>query len=260
MPDLEERLAAPPGAPTAGEPCITRLDETAECSDDNYCAVTDSAPSFGLRYCGTCAPRKLRGEPCEESGQCVRSLWCIEGVCIEPLGVGQPCTAAEQCRFGICEGGTCARSEYASEPIADVVGTSCDGVGSCGNQLAVSCVDGTCSARSDEGEPCGDVPCRLDQSCVEGRCRAVDCTVDDPCRFCEGPCIDGRCQPVVGGSPGIGRDQSDGLPCDFDHDCVSGYCDRDLSDACTDGLCVIPPCNQCGRCARAPTAEDCGAR
>jgi hypothetical protein len=53
-------------------------------------------------------------------------------------------------------------------------------------------------------------------------------------------------------------DRGTGAPCDFDSDCDSEFCDRDLSAFCNrTGGCVIPPCDRCGTCATQPTADAC---
>ena len=285
LPDLEDRLAPPPDAPSSGEPCLeVPRSERAVCDVESDCVV-DDIPVIGLYYCGTCEPRIALGEPCDGAVRCVDGSACVMGECRERRDLGEPCEFSEECATRVCDGSVCASSTDLRRPYADVVDRECDADGGCGNQFGLACVEGTCSALANEGEPCGAYPpfqappCRLGQLCIGDRCVAVGCSIDigEPCTwFCTGGtggCVDGECQPADElGDPctfecmnGLRCDSLECVPapadngarCDYDEDCASYFCPRDLSEHCGDGGCSIPRCDGCGSCADPPTIERC---
>lgn len=284
-PDLKGLVAPPPDAPRSGEPCIDGHDERAVCEVGTYCRAADDQLVAGHYYCGTCTPIPGLGEACDDQTPCVEGSWCISGACERRRDLGEPCEEADQCRLGVCEASVCGRSRYAPTPYVEVVGHDCDPEAwdnVCGNQAALYCKDGTCSAFPEEGEPCGGSValgiCRLGHSCIKGRCVALGCSIDpgEACDgFCDGgDCVHGVCVPAgeIGDpcqvSCGNGlwcienrcdlpSGQENGTPCDFDWDCASTFCERDLNDYCEDGFCSIPSCGGCGLCADPATIERC---
>lgn len=287
IPALADLLAPPTGAPHKGESCVEPVfHETAICQGDNYCAVGDPSRRFGTYYCGICAPEVMLGEPCDGTTPCIAGATCILGRCAIALESGEACTVPDECRWGRCEGGVCGRSPYAPDPYDAVIGQECDNVGACGNQAGLRCDSGHCRPLGDEGDACTDAPssligsCRLGQYCLDNRCVALGCTLDlgEPCRFfChEADCLDGVCVPLgtsIGSRCGTqcakglacvqercaaAPSRGNGDACDFDADCDSDFCDRDLRAYCSGNSCsVIPSCNRCGICAAAPTVASC---
>lgn len=277
QPTLEQLLAPPPDAPEEGQACI-RYGEREACADGGYCELED-VPRFGVLRCGVCQAGVPLGEPCDESGQCTEGSVCALGECQPPRLPGDPCNDSEQCRFGNCEAGVCGLSAYAPTPYADNLGQACDDSRDCGNQAALACADQRCQALSDLGESCATVPCRLGLTCVADECQDLGCTVDvgEPCQtYCTSSlCIGGICEPppdregqtcTRGCGNGLvcseGRCEkpppsTEGAGCDFDGDCDTGFCDRDLSEFCSGGSCIIPSCDRCGTCAELPKPSDC---
>jgi hypothetical protein len=281
-PDPTQILIPPPDAPKTGEACIDGFREQPGCQEGAYCAVEDERPAFGSTYCGVCAPTLELGQACTSNERCSGDARCVFGQCREPLPPGKPCVDYRECRFGSCLNGVCGPLGYPAEPYADVLDRACAGSTECGHQIGLRCWEGRCRPRATEGEACNanDGGCRLDQSCINGRCVALGCSLDlgEPCfAFCnEAECIDRVCKPPAShvgdrcsfwcgasllcntGSCQALSDRIVGSPCDFDQDCESGFCDRDLSAYCSrsDG-CSIPRCDKCGTCASPPDPSSC---
>jgi len=284
-PDLSAGLEPLPDAPMQGEICLIEAGtERPDCQGDTYCEPSSDLPDFGLYRCGRCMVRVALGQSCDTDTRCTMGARCILGQCATPRAVGESCTEDEQCLFRRCEAGACARSEYAPRLYGEVFGQPCEGgSGYCGSAVPLTCVEGSCQPLSDEGEPC--VPnvtylsCRTGQLCIDGRCVTVGCSLDlyEPCvgGCTTGECIEGICVPLgsrVGDACQLfctnslvcvdhlcdaRPDSGLGAPCDFDRDCASGYCQRDLTAYCEDGNCSIPPCGRCGVCATPPTVASC---
>ena len=288
VPTLDDILAPRPGAPGLGERCLDEP-ELPDCAVGNYC-VRDENPFIGTFYCGTCEPFRALGAPCTSGDFCVEGATCVNGECRTRRALGEACDFDAECPFYTCRESICI-SPSAPTPYAQVVGGPCgDAIHECGNQAALYCHivvsrwdDGVCRALPDEGEPCEDssayLECRLGQACANGRCVAVGCSVEigEPCSgYCEaGDCVEGVCVAAAGegapcevscGSlPCLSRRcggwppprEENGARCDFDGDCESYFCERDVGDYCEGGSCSIPACDGCGVCADRPTVEIC---
>jgi len=287
IPDAEARRAPRPDAWRTGETCLVgdlleRQTEAAVCERGTECVVA-KVPDFANFYCGVCEPRTLLGEPCGGEVGCVEGAECVLGTCRKLRDLGEPCETLEECLTHACDDGVCSRSVYAPTPYAEMLDHACDEDWLCGRQVGLSCVAGICRPRTNEGERCGTsdtAECSLGLRCFDGRCVAFGCRIDvgEPCDFsCEaGGCDarDGVCKPAVAvGDPCTLRCENglvchskyhecrllraNGTACDFDDDCASNFCERDLSDVCSGGLCTIPFCGGCGTCADPPTVERC---
>jgi hypothetical protein len=282
LPELEDRLAAPPDAPGVGEACIAGFGEQASCQGDTYCAVTAGSQTFGTFDCGICAVRLPIGAQCDTQSRCTGEARCVEGACAELLAVGAICTSPAQCRFGACDGGVCGPSPHAPLPYAEALGRACSPDDGCGNP-ALRCVDATCRPLPDEGDVCDSTSTssayRLGQMCAGGHVVQLGCTLDlgEPCSFMchEGVCTDGLCGPgaaqvgdacdlvcaagleCIEGQCEVIPDRSVGAACDFDLDCDSSYCARDVTTYCDDDGCSIPACDDCGVCSDPPTPALC---
>jgi hypothetical protein len=304
---FEERFVAPPDAPSAGEPCIRPLDERAVCAPGSYC-MPDALPVIGRYFCGTCERMPRVGERCGGRLGCVEGTRCLEGECRLVREIGGSCESDNECRFHRCIDSICFPSKDTPTPYADVVGRECEHDNDCGRQAALFCDEGICRPLPGEGELCAGVAmgtmrstasinpfassksvCRLGQQCIDGRCRALGCSIDpgEPCRgYCHGgQCVDGMCVPLPGpGEPcetscgagsgdrceprcggdlrcvegrcTAGRDRENGRRCDFDRDCISGFCERHYPGR---RRLSSSPCDACGICADPPTVERCPA-
>jgi hypothetical protein len=306
---LEDRLAPPPDAPSVGQACIRPRDERAICARGSFCKV-EGPPVIGTYFCGTCERMRKVGEPCAlPAARCIADARCLSGECRQIREVGESCESRDECRFHRCIDSVCFPSEDTPTPYADVVGRECEGDGDCGRQAALYCDEGICHPLPGEGEPCAGATmgtmgtmretasinpfsfskraCRLGHECIDGRCRALGCSIDpgEPCSsYCHGGrCVDGRCLRLPGaGEPcetscgtgsgdrceqrcagdlrcvegrcSAGRDRANGRRCDFDRDCVSGFCERRYVGRTHRSE---PPCSECGVCADPPTVERC---
>jgi hypothetical protein len=164
------------------------------CDDQSYC---DLGSNF------TCKPRVGAGAMCGSDGQCEKTLYCLQGMCVTRLPAGSACTANPQCQ----DGNYCV--------------------------MASSSSTGTCTA-APAGQPCDDfdAPCPdgwlcPDRVCVAGTAqKGQSCSFDVGCvagLYCNG----GMCQ----------ERQPIGQQCFDDNACLSGHCDRQvdlclLSDMC----------------------------
>ncbi len=177
----------------------------------------------------------------DDEAPCPVTYRCIEGACRAPCGEGEfPCGGGYVCR------------EYAigEEEVRVCMPTAC---AACGEDEI--CVDGACV------NPCEDVDCEDDETCVLGVCR--DChtlgceaplvchagaCVEDPCGeiTCdEGSyCAEGECVVLC-------RDERcpDGQACDAAGSCVPLACPGGCpdgqvcaSDACQDDPCPLVSC------------------
>lgn len=275
--DADSRYA---GTAKLGEACVEPIGEQLVCERGSYCFVEDTSPTLGSVYCGTCASRAEVGSECDDTQPCAEGIACIYGQCAVLLEPGETCAGEWECRYRVCEDGTCGDAPWRGEPISEVLGRACEGDEECGAQAALFCSEGRCRMLPDAGARCSGDECKLGQSCVEGRCVALGCTLDEgeSCQsIChEGACVDGVCEPAPEqvGAPctalcggGLeclaavcaeGVDRSNGAGCDSAFDCDSFYCDRDVSEFCDENRhCIAPACDKCGTCAPRPTNADC---
>lgn len=285
-PDATALTAPPADAPGSSEACIRGPNEIAPCQTGSYCAVTDEDPRFGLYYCGICEDRLKLGAACGVRSSCESGTRCVLERCAVPLEQDAPCVDDIQCRTYNCEAGRCARSTSAQEPFLDVVGRACTSRWDCGWQAGLTCDEGQCQPLHETGEPCSDEDsgpsCRAGNYCFDNRCVALGCSLDvgEPCAEFRNHCTDGYCRAGIcaataleAGDPcdffchkgltcenhvcvPISREPLGGA-CDFDRDCASGFCSRDLSAECNWTRCSVPACDGCGTCAPPPTARDC---
>lgn len=89
----------------AGGSCFLAVPDM--CPLSEYC---DADPTMG-RLEGTCQPRPGAGQACAQTPagvMCAVGLDCIDGTCRALQDNGGSCETGEECRSGICEGGTCA--------------------------------------------------------------------------------------------------------------------------------------------------------
>lgn len=112
---------------------------------------------------GTCAPRGLPGQPCDEEQRCVSGAWCDEGTCTGPtfVAVDEPCDQARRCPYkSHCIEGFCVEASLLGEP--------------CGSERGCAsgwCDQGTCAPFKHGGEPCtSGLECHsraCDETCVD---------------------------------------------------------------------------------------------
>jgi hypothetical protein len=275
------------GAPGRGDVCLTgSLSWSAvDCQNGTYCVTIEEIPRFGLHACGVCQNVSKLGENCSDRAGCESGTACIQGKCTALLEFGERCTDSTQCREHHCDDGLCAPLPYVQQRLADVVGRACATSSDCDSQVGLSCRDDRCQPLPEVGEACSSdgarFACRLGSYCIEDRCTALGCSVDEgepcgagtPCTkgFCEdGLCVASdldegdRCNSKC--NSGLKCENNTcvvdaksklGSACDYDTDCASDYCSRSYDLSCTGSMCPLPRCDGCGTCAKPPTPSDC---
>lgn len=118
-----------------GEPCINGIcDEGLWCAPPSFrCARRSTAgptcdPATANDACGEghcdpvtrrCLALPVAGEDCTIDGRCAEGVFCRDGVCAGPPGVGEPCErfTGFPCAPGLtCDGALCQRPERAECP------------------------------------------------------------------------------------------------------------------------------------------------
>jgi hypothetical protein len=227
----------------AGEPC----NSLAECAS-SFCVD------------GMCCDRGCAGqcEACDVPG----SEGTCRAVAGAPHGSRQACATDGSTCSGICNGGTPDHCSYpggeracrpgtCSNGVADLSAT-CQGNGSCaprqqqrctaagcnptGVQCAGTCTTdaqctaaqycsaGICTARLDDGEPCGAPRQCTSGACVDGFCCDTGCT--GQCEACDVSGKEGTCSPATG----LARNGR--AACAASGAC-GGFCDGVARGACT---------------------------
>lgn len=170
------------------------------------------------------------GEPCESyeliSSDCGRGLFCIAGVCRDPLrtsfgGQGEPCDLGDRCDDGLaCSfAELCLRLPGPGEPCLDDY--LCNPESSCDDDLCVA-LPGP-GQRCDAGECQPGSFCRFDPVDGSTECLSLG-DVGDPCqghRECwSGNCPAGACEEPAG----VGDPCGSQLPCGPGLGCSGGQC------------------------------------
>ena len=235
-------LACVPVMPTKW----SSVNEGLECADGLWCTVDDICMD------GICAgpPRVCSEDPCN-TPQCLEdSKECVvvakeEG---EACDDGDPCTIADQCSAGLCEG-----ADKDCSPLAD------------GNQ----CLYAFCNPNSQpEPGQCAVEPYQADHPCDDG----LYCTTGEMCdgegdcagavpRDCDifGQCVGGYCDEEL--AQCVSEPKEDNSPCNSDSNgCTDGdYC---LGQQCKPGLApscshVADTCNNASCVSTGPDTYSC---
>jgi len=85
------------------------------CQTDDVC----TARGFVCTSKFMCEVAAGLGQVCTDNSDCLRTLSCISGVCVEGQKTqdnGSPCDVDEQCTSGTCFGGVCTASAEAPAP------------------------------------------------------------------------------------------------------------------------------------------------
>jgi hypothetical protein len=178
---------------------------TYACNGDGTCLRT--TVDCGLYRCaaGHCPAT------CADSGDCIDAAYCLEGVCVGDLGIGEPCTGDAECAASHCHDGFC-------NDICLARGAECTETSQC-------CQDGTALCEYDSAE--FDLRCCSD---VGGACPAST-DLDNPLGCCQQPMAPPYnlgsydqvfCAPI--GTPGAGTCGGEGGLCKADPGCLSGSC------------------------------------
>jgi hypothetical protein len=144
--------------------CITMAEEGEPCGDGCSPYLT----------CGpdmTCAPIEYHalGEACGgTAGPCGIQLACIDGVCVERLGMGEACTVSIECQSDLlCD---TASMTCTPRPPRAAVGEAC-GMNNVQCVSSAYCEQGICQAKVPDGGSCTDSDeCMFAASCDAGTC------------------------------------------------------------------------------------------
>jgi len=229
------------GHSCVGGDCVCHNDICVGCRDVNSCPVgascTVSSDCVGKCENGVCTDPLPLGEACHHNNE------CLTGTCHPQEGVCTGCTDHNDCAGTakpFCTGGGCAECTNDSECLGDT--NTCSAIGVCVDQTLVAtgnaCTDnGECQTGTCEGGMCtgcvDDSTCGVDEYCnaelklcTRKHQTGNRCTHDNECS--SGLCADGRCT-VEGVS--IGKECSDGSDCSgsSNEDCIDGTC----MDTCT---------------------------
>ncbi len=159
------------------------------CSAISYCKV--DAPPFG-----TCEPRLLNGDACQQGDSCVAGASCRSSICTTdpPPPTGEPC--------GVDGKTHCLGSEYCdSNQVCTKFahsGESCVGGKRCSESVCLASTTGLCSNGNPCGPTCDVLGCQENGQCTTPRIGDA-CTKDGDCNEPYQPlpilnCIDGTCQ------------------------------------------------------------------
>lgn len=214
------------GAPCAADGCPCRAGDTRACYSGPPQTIGRGRCRAGTALCeagsfGACHDERL---PAYESCTNLGADDDCDGRLDEELGVGLPCTAAEQ--VGVCASGTLQCQDALSAPVCVT-----------GSPVAESCngVDDDCDGQADEAfvltndaQNCGScgVACASEQVCCGGQC--------------QGAWPEGYGAACGGACDTPGTIQCDGScsradPPDLDQEC--GRCEGRIQ---CDGTCSIP--------------------
>jgi len=116
---------------------------------------------------------------CDVLNPCTKPGWYCStsaggGTCVQAVGLGAPCELPQQCKSGLCEGGTCCSAPCTGDCM------SCKMPGS----------EGFCQPKTN-GTPCEDGAfCTVGDSCADGQCSPGK---DRDCSELDGDCSQGWC-------------------------------------------------------------------
>jgi hypothetical protein len=247
----------------AGDECETRGEPG--CVDGLSCIT----PGDGRR--GVCVPPAPAGQPCVVDGGelgCVEGSACVEGHCIQRLGVGSGCTNGDECQDGLActgtpaqctapgaEGEVCQRGDTYRRPCLNCLVCLQDAdagdVGRCGRFARV-------------GEDCAARPCIFGLTCMGSTCRPL-ARRGETCGLPDGVDGDddkrGNCLNPLDtctGSPATCQPRAqEGQPCVADPtsrsvtgSCASGLTCARPSPTATTGTCLGPALGWGAPCGR----------
>ena len=200
-------------------PNVSQSDPNAACADYAYARcthlATDCSPAYMLYRYGSDDPvslcRTLITQSCinnltgpgaggtpsgiEACAQVIPTKWsCSDFVellnpppeCAQPVGSlpsGAACATDGECQTRFCAvplGNACGTCQQAPQP-----GSSCAGIGTCGNESGMTCESGTCVPFVEQGSACGGGQGECDPgaglACVAGTCQPAVTTANAAC-------------------------------------------------------------------------------
>lgn len=211
-----EYLTCDPDSQTCKAYCTTAYD----CGDDSQCAEGESCipvdyDDHTYTYC--LAQGNTNGDRCDTDRDCIESMHCAGDSCRSDRGMGDDCTAENECEGGLyCDiGGTnqCEIVVNANQP--------CNADRECNPNTTIGCIT------SDDGRRCRTSPLANGDVCAPGEHAGGNwCTSG----VCEDSSDDGvaNAECRVGASEGQECDEDDGS---FD----TPRCKQGLY--CMDGMC-----------------------
>jgi hypothetical protein len=205
-------------APNVGKAC----DDGSAQTFNDVCQTNGSC-SGTVAQCNVDSDCGAPSDPCAGPKACVAHM-CQPGA--SPLADetscsdGNPATAYDVCRSGVCRGFACGSDAQCSD------GADCNGVERCVNN---ACVPGTPMV-CDDGDACNGTESCVGSACVAGS--ALQCPTQG------GPCYDAFCDPALGCRVQL---HPDGEACTTATSGTAGQC--------VAGVCTVPTTDPtlCGR-------------
>ena len=232
--------------------CVGEVEVACADANPDDCVVPVCHPI--LKAC--IEERVADGEACDDGTPCTDADVCVAGSC---QGVFVDCGASTTCSEAYCSlADGCQTQEFAgacegADPC--ITGMSCeDGVCGGGSDVCAFCTeDGDC-AGVDDGNACtGTYHCADNQRCEVDPATVVSCELSaDPCMVVACDPLDGMCKT---------SERPAGEECDDDDsvctvsECVTGTCETsDIS--CDDGnVCTEDTCDTVTGCANEPVVD-----
>jgi hypothetical protein len=229
---------------------------TVDCSDGNPCTVDACLPQTG-----GCAHTPSNGAVCNDGEPCTTADSCVLGVCQGGKALvcddGNACTAdtcaaGKGCQFAAEGAGACddqdACTADSCDPAAGCVHAEkvCDGgmLGACESAVCDPATAGCVVVPKPEGSACSDGdPCTAADHCAAGNCVGTELVCDDGSVCTVDACVNGGC--VF--EPSVASPCDDGDPCTAGDSCGAQGCvgaavDCDDVNPCTTDACVDGQC------------------
>jgi hypothetical protein len=273
-----DNCAPPKQCDASTQQCINPTADLAlgaPCGSDKECASGVCATT-GMLAGAIKGPKGVCSKPCCTSNQCTLGFVCYAPgtggrYCLHSDVVGRPatlgivdvgsaCSAAKDCRSGLCQDGRCLDTCCSDANCQN--GTSCRVVDVAGKSFFGCAVP--------PGTSAGNVACASATECASNfcaayagqqRCVAPCCSSSDDCGKADGApvlCVNARSGPskptfaaCVGTLP-KGANKSYGDTCTANDDCTSGLCDA-VTARCSSVCCLDSDCPRDSPCRPAPS-------
>ena len=253
-------LASPGRACSKGSQCATGF-----CVDSTCCTTACSSKCMSCAMAGTPGTCKVVPAKSDPRGDCPTNYTCDGTGACKKLA-GQVCTTTGECISGICVDGTCCdtpcmdtckscKNKGAEGKCTNLPALSEDKTATTSCQGTKRC-DGQGKCKLANGQPCTSATDCVGNNCVDGVCCKTACT--ETCKSCAITGNTGMCALLAKGL----LDKSAANPCTGTQACDGkGACKKALAQACTtgddcalgycvDGYCCATACTEaCKSCA-----------
>ena len=204
--------------PYAGQYCDKGKCKFLDCRQDDDCKNTNDKCIQGvcettdcvLKKCYTCEARKCQGE-------CIKSICNLKIRCIDidDCSEDQICSFHKELGYNVCSVLSCEDSNDSSKTCKKTPPIGCNADKEC--EKGKMCKFGNCILEDQE---CTDNSCMYGQTCIDGKCKSLDCYKHEDCKE-QSYCMQGECTDVTE-LPSCSKDS----PCSARnrHKCINGKC------------------------------------